>query len=80
MKGQALGLEGPGFEGEGLGLELHCEMAPCLQSLLLFLPVLQRLAIAELLDDKVAARRAYSNLGNAQVFLGKYAAAAQHYL
>jgi G-protein signaling modulator 1 len=41
---------------------------------------LQRLAIAELLDDKVAARRAYSNLGNAQVFLGKYTSAAQYYL
>ena len=43
-------------------------------------PSLQRLSIAELLDDKVAARRAYSNLGNAQVFLGKYASAAQYYL
>ena len=42
--------------------------------------IMQRLAIAELLDDKVAARRAYSNLGNAQVFLGKYSSAAQHYL
>lgn len=48
-------------------------------SFLLPLP-LQRLSIAELLDDKVAARRAYSNLGNAQVFLGKYALATQYYL
>ena len=42
--------------------------------------VLQRLSIAEVLGDKVAARRAYSNLGNAQVFLGKYSSAAQYYL
>ena len=41
---------------------------------------LQRLSIAEVLGDKVAARRAYSNLGNAQVFLGKYSSAAQYYL
>ncbi len=41
---------------------------------------LQRLSIAEALGDKMAARRAYSNLGNAQVFLGKYSSATQYYL
>lgn len=40
----------------------------------------QRLSLAEMLGDKVASRRAYSNLGNAQVFLGKYSSATQYYL
>ena len=39
----------------------------------------QRLAIAREFGDKAAERRAYSNLGNAHVFLGEFEVAAEHY-
>lgn len=38
----------------------------------------QRLLLAE--GDKMACRRAYSNLGNAHVYLGKYNTASQCYM
>ena len=41
--------------------------------------LLQRLAIAREFGDKAAERRAYSNLGNAHVFLGEFEVAAEHY-
>ena len=41
--------------------------------------ILQRLAIAREFGDKAAERRAYSNLGNAHVFLGEFEVAAEHY-
>lgn len=40
---------------------------------------LQRLAIAKEFGDKAAERRAYSNLGNAHIFLGRFDVAAEHY-
>lgn len=43
------------------------------------LTCVQRLSIADVLNDTGARRRAYSNLGNAHVFLGKYSLAAHHY-
>ena len=39
----------------------------------------QRLAIAREFGDKAAERRAYSNLGNAHIFLGEFEVAADHY-
>ncbi len=42
--------------------------------------VSQRLLLAEQLGDKMACRRALSNLGNAHVHQGKYGAASQYYL
>ena len=39
----------------------------------------QRLAIAREFGDKAAERRAYSNLGNAHIFLGEFDVAADHY-
>lgn len=39
----------------------------------------QRLAIAKEFGDKAAERRAYSNLGNAHVFLGRFDVAAEYY-
>lgn len=40
---------------------------------------LQRLRIAEEYGDQQAVRRAYSNLGNSYVFLGKYSKAIDLY-
>jgi len=40
---------------------------------------LQRLLIAKVFGDKSAERRAYSNLGNAHIFLGNFTAAAEFY-
>ena len=39
----------------------------------------QRLLIAKEYGDRSAERRAYSNLGNAQIFLGNFTAAAELY-
>jgi len=39
----------------------------------------QRLMIAKEFGDKSAERRAYSNLGNANIFLGNFTAAAEFY-
>jgi hypothetical protein len=40
---------------------------------------LQRLTIAREFGDRSAERRAYSNLGNAQIFLGQFDVASNHY-
>lgn len=48
----------------------------CLISLLCGL---QRLSIAKEFGDKAAERRAYSNLGNALIFLGQFNAATEYY-
>lgn len=40
---------------------------------------MQRLAIAKEFGDKQAERRAYSNLGNAHIFLGEFDVAAEKY-
>ena len=40
---------------------------------------LQRLLIAREFDDKAAERRAFSNLGNAHVFLGEFEIAVEYY-
>jgi G-protein signaling modulator 2 len=39
----------------------------------------QRLLIAKEFGDKAAERRAYSNLGNAYVFLGEFETASEYY-
>lgn len=39
----------------------------------------QRLAIAKEFGDKAAERRAYSNLGNAHIFMGRFDVAAEYY-
>lgn len=39
----------------------------------------QRLSIAKEFGDKAAERRAYTNLGNAHIFLGEFEIAAEHY-
>lgn len=39
----------------------------------------QRLSIAKEFGDKAAERRAYSNLGNALIFLGQFSSATEHY-
>ena len=39
----------------------------------------QRLSIAREFGDKSAERRAYNNLGNANIFLGEFQVAAEHY-
>ena len=39
----------------------------------------QRLSIAKEFGDKAAERRAYSNLGNALIFLGQFNTATDHY-
>ncbi|XP_021546641.1 G-protein-signaling modulator 1 isoform X4 [Neomonachus schauinslandi] len=39
----------------------------------------ERLAIAKEFGDKAAERRAYSNLGNAHIFLGRFDVAAEYY-
>lgn len=41
--------------------------------------LLQRLAIAKEFGDKAAERRAYSNLGNAHIFLGRFDISAEYY-
>ncbi|KAH0615446.1 hypothetical protein JD844_004693 [Phrynosoma platyrhinos] len=46
---------------------------------LLCLPPFQRLAIAKEFGDKAAERRAYSNLGNAHIFLGRFDISAEYY-
>lgn len=43
------------------------------------LRLLQRLAIAKEFGDKAAERRAYSNLGNAHIFLGRFDISAEYY-
>lgn len=40
---------------------------------------LQRLSIAKEFGDKAAERRAYSNLGNALIFLGQFTSATEYY-
>ena len=64
------------FEGDGLvGVwmkHLIWNKQPCFV-------IFQRLAIAREFGDKAAERRAYSNLGNAHVFLGEFEVAAEHY-
>ena len=44
-----------------------------------FLNLFQRLAIAKEFGDKAAERRAYSNLGNALIFLGQFNTATEYY-
>lgn len=39
----------------------------------------QRLSIAKEFGDKAAERRAYSNLGNALIFLGQFNTATEYY-
>lgn len=39
----------------------------------------QRLSIAKEFGDKAAERRAYTNLGNAHIFLGDFELAAEYY-
>lgn len=39
----------------------------------------QRLSIAKEFGDKAAERRAYTNLGNAHIFLGDFEHAADYY-
>lgn len=39
----------------------------------------QRLSIAKEFGDKAAERRAYSNLGNALIFLGQFSTATEYY-
>lgn len=39
----------------------------------------QRLLIAKEFGDKAAERRAYSNLGNAYIFLGEFEMASDYY-
>lgn len=39
----------------------------------------QRLSIAKEFGDKAAERRAYSNLGNALIFLGQFTTATEYY-
>jgi len=39
----------------------------------------KRLLIAKVFGDKSAERRAYSNLGNAHIFLGNFTTAADFY-
>lgn len=39
----------------------------------------QRLLIAKEFGDKAAERRAYSNLGNAYIFLGEFETASEYY-
>ena len=41
--------------------------------------VCQRLAIAKEFGDKAAERRAFTNLGNAHIFLGEFEIAAEQY-
>jgi hypothetical protein len=41
--------------------------------------MLQRLSIAKEFGDLAAERRAYTNLGNAHIFLGEFEVAAEHY-
>lgn len=48
-------------------------------SVLTELCLLQRLAIAKEFGDKAAERRAYSNLGNAHIFLGRFDISAEYY-
>ena len=45
----------------------------------LFFYFLQRLSIAKEFGDKAAERRAYSNLGNALIFLGQFNTATEYY-
>ena len=45
----------------------------------MFCPILQRLSIAKEFGDKAAERRAYSNLGNALIFLGQFNTATEYY-
>lgn len=41
--------------------------------------IYQRLAIGKEFGDKAAERRAYSNLGNAHIFLGEFEIAIEYY-
>lgn len=43
------------------------------------LSFVQRLSIAKEFGDKAAERRAYSNLGNALIFLGQFNTATEYY-
>jgi hypothetical protein len=61
-----------------LALFLREEMN-CLSRVLIPVFVFQRLAIAKEFGDKQAERRAYSNLGNAHIFLGEFEVAAEKY-
>ena len=44
-----------------------------------FYSLIQRLLIAREYQDKAAERRAFSNLGNAHVFLGEFEIAVEYY-
>lgn len=41
--------------------------------------IFKRLLIAKEFGDRSAERRAYSNLGNAYIFLGEFETAAEYY-
>lgn len=56
-----------------------CQQAGSGQPRLTALCLLQRLAIAKEFGDKAAERRAYSNLGNAHIFLGRFDISAEYY-
>lgn len=74
---------GAGFRGCPLGTQVSGWLcwaggaAPRPPSALRLPP--QRLAIAKEFGDKAAERRAYSNLGNAHIFLGRFDVAAEYY-
>ncbi len=58
----------------------RCTSNSCFRGLLTqFLHCFQRLSIAKEFGDKSAERRAYSNLGNAHIFLGEFDVAADQY-
>lgn len=44
-----------------------------------FFPIFKRLLIAKEFGDRSAERRAYSNLGNAHIFLGEFETASEYY-
>lgn len=58
---------------------LLCNTSLAVPAVLTDLCLLQRLAIAKEFGDKAAERRAYSNLGNAHIFLGRFDISAEYY-
>ena len=56
-----------------------CLLSCVSNSLLSLFFILQRLMIAREFNDRAAERRAFSNLGNAHVFLGEFEIAAEYY-
>ena len=58
---------------------MHRNLYNAIKLFIRFFQLFQRLSIAKEFGDKAAERRAFTNLGNAHIFLGDFELAADYY-